>query len=127
MASLLDKKIICVLEDDTDIREVVELLLESENYKVFSFGTVESFMREARGMNPNAYLLDVMLPDGNGMEVCEILKSSAETSTIPVVMMSANYSTESVFLHCKAQDFIKKPFDIMDFLGRVNAQVNLNQ
>lgn len=119
-----NKKTVCVLEDDKDIREIIEFLLESENYKVFTYASVESFKSGASKQNADAYILDVMLPDGNGLEVCRGLKSDSLTKSTPVLMMSANYSTEDVSSNCTAQDFIKKPFDIGDFVSRLDAQIS---
>ncbi|MBC6110918.1 response regulator transcription factor [Pedobacter sp. CCM 8938] len=113
---------ICVLEDNNDIREIVEFLLESEQYEVFSYANVCDFMNGALTRQANAFVLDVMLPDGNGIEVCKVLKSLPETMHIPVLMMSANYSTTDANYNCSAEDFIKKPFDIVDFVNRVDLQ-----
>ncbi|WP_316801544.1 PleD family two-component system response regulator [Pedobacter frigidisoli] len=116
------KKRVCVLEDDDDIREIIIFLLETENYEVCSFATVGAFMEGARDARADAFVLDVMLPDGSGIEVCRILKANLSTCTVPVVMMSANYTKADVLHHCAAQDFISKPFDIGDFVHRVDNQ-----
>jgi len=116
------RKTICVLEDDRDIREIIEFLLESENYKVMSYPSVAAFNSGAYNQHADAFILDVMLPDGNGLDVCRDLKKDHHTQKIPVLMMSANYSSRDVKDNCAAQDFIAKPFDIGDFLGRVDAQ-----
>ncbi|KLT63980.1 response regulator transcription factor [Pedobacter sp. BMA] len=116
------KKKICILEDDDDIREIITFLLETENYEVCSFATVSAFMKGAPESHADAFVLDVMLPDGNGIDVCKILKADRSTCAIPVLMMSANYSRGDVLYDCAAQDFISKPFDIGDFVHRVDNQ-----
>ncbi|MGM9475545.1 response regulator transcription factor [Pedobacter sp. GSP4] len=126
MGKLGGRKRICVLEDDNDIREIIEFLLRSEHYQVCSYATIASFMSEAPGKYADAFVLDVMLPDGSGMEVCRMLKENTETRSVPVLMMSANYTAVQVAEHCGAQDFIKKPFDIDDFVHRIETQLMLN-
>lgn len=118
-----ERKRVCILEDNDDIREIIEFLLESENYEVFTYPTVSAFLKEAIGHKPHVCVLDVMLPDGNGIEVCKGIKNNLATCSIPVVIMSANYSGDDVRQSCMAQDFIRKPFDIGDFVKRVDAQI----
>ncbi|QPH40693.1 response regulator transcription factor [Pedobacter endophyticus] len=116
-------KRVCVLEDDQGIREIIEFLLSEENYEVAGFSNIADFMVNARNVIPDLFLLDVMLPDGSGMDVCDLLKSSARTENVPVLMMSAHAALSDVKNGCKAQDFISKPFDIYDLLKRVDRQL----
>jgi two-component system phosphate regulon response regulator PhoB len=120
----MDKKRICVLEDDEDIRCIIELVLKMENFEVFSYSTVSDFLQEARLKNAHAYLLDIMLPDGNGLEVCKILREDLSISQVPILMMSANFAENQVRSACCAQDLIKKPFDIEELVERICAQLS---
>ncbi|PWS28501.1 response regulator [Pedobacter yonginense] len=119
-------KRICVLEDNEDIREIISFVLEDEKYEVFTFATIKDFEKGARALHPHAFLLDVMLPDGNGLDVCCNLKAESETRNVPVLMMSANYSANQMSKQCTAEDFIHKPFDIYDFVKRIDAQIQRN-
>lgn len=119
------KKTICVLEDDDAIREVIILLLTEEDYQVISFASVGGFFKDPHSINPDLFLLDVMLQDGNGIEVCSKLKSNILTSHIPVLMMSANFDKYQVHTSCAAQGFIAKPFDIYDLLKKVDFALSL--
>lgn len=119
-------KRICVLEDNDDIREVISFVLEDEQYEVYSFSNIKDFEKGAKGLHPDAFLLDVMLPDGNGLDVCCGLKAEKETRDVPVLMMSANFSTTQMRKRCTAEDYIHKPFDIYDFVKRIDAQIHRN-
>jgi len=118
-------KLICVLEDDNGIREILELLFTEENYEVIGFSNVNEFMAHHEKLHPDLFLLDVMLPDGSGLEVCKIIKTAQLTKSIPVLMMSAHASLGEVKNNCLAEDFIAKPFDIFDLLKRVNTRINV--
>lgn len=119
-------KLIYILEDNEDIREILELLLIADNYQVIGFPNVASFLEGLSARLPDIFILDVMLPDGNGIDVCCKLKRDERTSHIPVVMMSANYTSEQMASHCSAEDFISKPFDIADFSSRIAIQTRTN-
>ena len=120
-------KHIYLLEDNDDIREIVELLLEGEVLRVSSFADVASFDKALAQQVPDAFILDVMLPDGNGIDVCSRLKADEATVKIPIVMMSANYNASQMSELCSADDFISKPFDIADFTRRVGIQLGLDK
>lgn len=112
-------KKICILEDDEAILEVIGLLLAGEAYEVSGFASVSDFIKGNKGDLPDLFLLDVMLPDGSGIDVCGLLKSSSLTRHIPVLMMSAHSSKSQIQLSCEAQGFVSKPFDIYDLLEKV--------
>ena len=114
------KKCIYLLEDNDDIREMILFLLEEEEYEVFACPTVKSFNEKMRHGKPDMFVLDVMLTDGNGIQVCESLKSNQKTNHIPILMMSANAQQSNVKRSCSAEDFISKPFDIDDFVKRID-------
>lgn len=107
-------KLIYVLEDDDSQRELITMLLEEENYVVRTYPNITGFFYGLDQEIPDLILMDVLLPDGNGIEVCNKIKSEAIISDIPVIMMSAHYdfSKES----CPAQAFISKPYDIEDLV-----------
>ncbi|RZK40593.1 MAG: response regulator [Pedobacter sp.] len=117
-------KRICILEDDESIREVIELILGEEAYEVLAFASVGEFIHSDRKKNTDLFLLDVMLPDGNGIDICGMLKSAKETCNIPVLMMSANVSPSQIQNCCQADGFVAKPFDISDLLGKVSQTLH---
>lgn len=113
------KQNIYVVEDNDDIRELVQYLLESEGYEVDSFANVADFEQKFEIKKPNALVLDIMLPDGNGIDLCNKIKALPATKNIPILLMSAN--TNALFINNKteADDFISKPFDIDDFVAKL--------
>ena len=113
------KKNVYVVEDNDDIRELVEYLLESEAYNVSGFATVTDFKKQMAISHPDLIVLDVMLPDGNGLDVCNLLKVKEDTKMIPIILMSANTNVAYISKESKADAFISKPFDIDDLVNRV--------
>lgn len=113
-------KLIHVIEDDDDIRFILEYILLEANYKATLFPTASAFEQALITVKPDLIILDVMLPDGNGIEICRRLKINPETLHIPVLIMSAHAAAQSILEEACADDFISKPFDLDQFIDRVN-------
>jgi DNA-binding response OmpR family regulator len=118
------KKCVSVLEDNDELRELFIFILESEQYLVKSYPNVTKFLAALQENLPDIFLLDIMLPDGDGLEICKKLKSDRSTMHIPVIMMSAHRNNEQVRSSCSAEDFIAKPFDIDDLIQKVDQYVS---
>lgn len=112
-------KCIYVVEDNLNIREIIEFLLVEEFYEVKACQNSKAFWREMNVQLPDMVILDIVLPDGNGIDICTALKENVKTRRIPVMMMSANNYLNTVKAKCAAEDFINKPFDLNDFAQRV--------
>lgn len=112
-------KTIFIVEDETGIRDALQLLLSFENYDVRSFATVEAFNNRDKSVIPNIFILDVRLPDGSGTDLCNQIKKDEATSQIPVMIISAHAKAENVINSCEADEFIPKPFDIDDVLVKI--------
>ena len=113
------RKLIYVVEDDEDIRFIVEYILIESGYEVTTSGTIREFENQLNKSHPDLILLDVMLPDGNGINVCKALKTDAATAQIPIVIMSAHAAEKAVLEEACADDFVSKPFDLDQLLYRV--------
>jgi len=126
--STLEKmmKQIHVVEDDQDIRQVIELILEGEGYEVKLFPDVTSFHASMNENIPDLYLLDVMLPDGNGLDLCREIRTTKDIKDIPIIVMSAHANSDNIFNQCSANDFISKPFDLNDILFKIKKQITLH-
>ncbi len=118
------KKCIYIVEDNDDIREILEYLLTEEHYKVKAYPNVKEFWIQMAKHLPDMVVLDIMLPDGNGIEVCERMKTETNTYAIPVMMMSANYQFNDFKDKCGAEEFISKPFDINNFVLKVRRYLD---
>jgi len=112
-----------VLEDDTDIREIVVMMLESEHYNVASFATVHDFVNRDVSEVPDLIILDVMLPDGSGLDICDQITEKCGSAKPPIIIMSAHANLSDVTHACSAESFIQKPFDINFFLDRVRTHI----
>jgi DNA-binding response OmpR family regulator len=117
------EKHIYVLEDNEDIRELIVYLFLSEDFQVTSFSNAAEFKAGLRSFKPSLFLLDVMLPDGNGISICNELKQDEAYSGIPVLLMSANTNTTYQGEQSKGDGFINKPFDIDDLVNRVKGML----
>jgi DNA-binding response OmpR family regulator len=117
------KKNIYLLEDDEDITALVTYLVGELGLDVVPHTNLASLRLALAGGLPDLLILDVMLPDGSGLDVCRALKADAATSHIPVLMMSAHTNGAALATACAADDFIAKPFEIDDFSTRVQRGI----
>ena len=83
------KEAVLVVEDDEHIRELLEYNLTKEGYRVTAVETGEEGLKAARAKLPDLVLLDLMLPEMDGLEVCRALRRDAKTQHVPVVMVTA--------------------------------------
>ena len=115
------KKQVVVVEDNPGIRELIEYILEDRKIAVISFETAGNFRDSMADITPDLYLLDIMLPDGNGIDLCKELRAEQATCGTPIIMMSAH--SDQLPEECGAEDFIAKPFDIENFVSRIERQI----
>lgn len=108
-----------VLEDNKDIGYILELLLVNEGYVVEVFANVESMRVKLEEQLPDLFLLDIMLPDGNGLALCQEIKEDPSKKHIPVLMMSANMDPKLVAPEIETDGFIAKPFNLDDVAARL--------
>lgn len=114
---------IFLLEDDEGIREVLEILLTSEDYMVQSFGTITEFRNRDTSIFPDLFLFDVMLPDGSGIDLCREIKQDSNNENVPVVIMSAHASIGDLKGICEPEMFVSKPFDINYLLEIIKSAI----
>ena len=114
---------IYLLEDDDSIRKLVIYALGSQGYEAKGFERPSDFWKAMEGQEPALVLLDIMLPEEDGLSVLEKLRSSAATRKLPVIMLTAKNTEYDrvVGLDSGADDFISKPFGMMELVARVRA------
>ncbi|MCD2422045.1 response regulator [Niabella pedocola] len=111
------KKDVLVIEDDDDIRYLIAYVLKKEQYEVRVGASAGDLSRELSIKRPDLIILDIMLPDGNGVDLCKALKNDRSTRHIPVIIMSA-HQFNNMEEAC-ADDFISKPFSIKQIVASV--------
>jgi two-component system phosphate regulon response regulator PhoB len=111
------------VEDETDIRTVLELALTRAGHEVVQAGDGATALELARTRSPELVLLDLMLPDVSGTEVCRQLKRLAPTSAVPVIMLTARGEEVDrvVGFELGADDYVTKPFSVRELMLRVDA------
>lgn len=116
---------ILVVDDEAKNRELLAILLESEGYEVLHAASGLEALKSVADVPPDVILLDVMMPDMDGIEVCEKLKADNETLHIPVIMVTALIEREYRLkcIRAGARDFLNKPIDPQDVLLRVGNAV----
>ena len=115
--------LVYIVEDDENIREIEEFALANAGYQVDSFANGADFFDVLEHNLPDLVLLDIMLPDENGFEIVRQLRSSEITAAIPVIMVTAKTGEIDLVrgLETGADDYIKKPFSVMELTSRVKA------
>jgi DNA-binding response OmpR family regulator len=116
-------KLIAVVDDEPDIVELVTHHLEKEKFTVKKFYDGTSLLSYLKTKIPDLIILDLMLPEIDGLEICRILKRDERTSHIPIIILTAKETeTDKVLgLELGADDYIVKPFSPREVLARVRA------
>src|SRR5690349_7654357 len=111
---------ILVVEDETTLRETLADALEAEGFQVVQAGDGSEALARFRSDRPDLVLLDLMLPELSGIEVCRIIRSE---SSVPIVMLTAKDSEldKVVGLELGADDYVTKPFSLRELSARIRA------
>ena len=114
---------IYLLEDDDSIRKLVGYGLQSQGYEAQGFALPSEFWRAMDAQLPELLLLDIMLPEEDGLSILRTLRAAAPTRKLPVIILTAKNTEYDrvVGLDGGADDFISKPFGMMELLARVRA------
>ncbi len=117
------KEAIAIIEDEPDLVSLIAAHLRKEGFHVESFSDAERFFRSLTRKRPDLVVLDLMLPDMNGLDVCRALKKNEAWRSIPVIMATARAEeTDKVLgLELGADDYITKPFSLRELTARIKA------
>ena len=115
--------LIYILEDDRNIREIEEIALKNADYEVVSFETAAEFGKRLKEKVPDLLLLDLMLPDADGLRLVTQLRQNVMTMSLPVIMVTAKTTEIDKVrgLDSGADDYLTKPFSVMELISRVKA------
>jgi two-component system alkaline phosphatase synthesis response regulator PhoP len=114
---------VLVVEDERDVAELIRYNLTKEGYDVILAPTGGDALKQAREIQPDLVLLDIMVPQLNGWEVCRRLKEDVDTKNIPVIMVTGRVEEGDKVLGFEmgADDYVTKPFSPRELLARIRA------
>ena len=112
-----------MVEDEPDIRRLITLHLERDGFRCRTASNGPEALREARAVVPDLVVLDLMLPELDGLEVCRQLRRDASTAAVPIIMLTAKSDEVDrvVGLEIGADDYVSKPFSPKELVARVRA------
>ncbi len=116
------------IEDDMNINELLLYALKSNNFDASGFENSDDFWGKLSSEKPDLIILDIMLPNENGVDILKKLKSNDNTSEIPVIMLTAK-SEEMDKIKCfdlGADDYLVKPFSVLELVARIKARLRNN-
>lgn len=115
--------LIYVVEDDTNIREIEAFALKNSGYQVEDFACAADFSKRLHERRPDLVLLDIMLPDEDGLSLLKKLRLRPDTALIPVILITAKTTELDKVkgFDIGADDYVTKPFGVMELISRVKA------
>lgn len=121
----MDKQLLYIVEDDENIRELISYALRNEGFEIRAFEKGEDFLIAVKEQIPNLALLDIMLPDIDGIELLTRIRSEYKNFNIKVIMLTAKNSeiNKVTGLNLGADDYITKPFSVLELIARVKANL----
>jgi len=120
---------ILVIEDDVNLTEIVDAKLRREGYQVKNAENSEQAFEIINGRVPDLILLDIMLPDESGFDICRRLRARASTATVPIIMTTAlsDIQNKSEGFQAGADDYVTKPYDFAELLLRMDVHLRKSQ
>ena len=114
---------ILIIEDEPDIRRNLEYNLGREGFNASSVGTLDKAYKKIKSKKFDLILLDLMLPDGSGLDLCRKIKSNSETEATPIIILTAKDDEvdKVVGFELGADDYVTKPFSVRELILRIKA------
>jgi DNA-binding response OmpR family regulator len=112
---------ILVVDDELEIRDMLSRFLTEQGYKVIMAANGEEAIEFAEKEDPQAILLDILMPGIDGIETCKRLKAKEQTRFIPIIMATALWERYMEAIEVGADDFVSKPFNLMELSHRVKS------
>lgn len=120
MQNSVGKKIL-VVDDEPDVTELVSYRLRREGYEVEVINDPLQIMGKAREFNPDLFVLDIMMPDLDGLKICRMIRADNKLRTVPIVFLTAKGEVEDRIkgLESGADEYISKPFEAKELILRI--------
>src|ERR1700716_2135048 len=117
-------KKIALIEDDSDLYSLLKYNLEKEGFTLVGSQTGKGAIELCRRARPDLVLLDIMLPDSDGLDICKGIRNDAELAQTPVIFLTARASETDriVGLELGANDYVVKPFFVRELIARIKLQ-----
>jgi DNA-binding response OmpR family regulator len=118
-------KKILLIEDDTDLFSLLKYNLEKEGFSLTGLQTGKGALELCRQVRPDLILLDIMLPDSDGLDICKGIRKDSELASTPVIFLTARASETDriVGLELGANDYVVKPFFVRELIARIKLQL----
>jgi two-component system phosphate regulon response regulator PhoB len=111
---------IIVVDDNEDILEIIKLILEGYDYEVITLADGSLLFENIYQFKPDLILLDIMLGNMDGRELCKAVRENEDTKEIPIIFVSASHNLSDRFIAMGSNvDFLAKPFDINELIDKV--------
>jgi len=123
MSNTLVKKIL-IVDDDENIHDIIKLIFEDEHYHIRGILNAGNLEETIANFLPDIILLDILIGQYDGREICNKLKHNPKTAYLPIILFSALNMDN---LNCSPNDIIEKPFDIINLQEKVKASLNSNK
>lgn len=119
----MPKELIFAVEDEAHIQQLLKYNLEASSYRVVTFDSGENLLKEVKSTVPDLFILDILLPGVDGLEVCRQLRQNQRTKNVPIIMLTAKGEEfdKVLGLELGADDYITKPFSVRELVARVKA------
>lgn len=122
------KPLIFSVEDDSNIQNVIKIALENSQFEIVNFDNAKSLFQKCEEQIPDLLLLDIMLPDMDGLEIIKKVKKNTKLESIPIMIISAKSSEidRVIGIDLGADDYLVKPFGVLELVSRVKALLRRN-
>ena len=116
---------VLVVDDESDVTELLEYRLEQEGYRVATLNDPLAFIAKVREFEPDLMLLDIMMPELSGIQLCRIVRADPSMRETPVIFLSARGEVEDRIkgLEAGAEDYVSKPFNTNELLLRISKML----
>jgi two-component system cell cycle response regulator DivK len=117
------QKRVLIYDDDVEILMVCKVILENQDYVVETLMSCEKVITDIEAFKPHLILMDLWIPKSGGENAINLIRENPLTNKIPVILFSANDEIEKISQRVNASGFLKKPFDISQFIETIERHI----